>query len=296
MTLTQLYYFRAAAQRLNFHRTAEQLMISQPSLSAAIASLEGELGLKLFLRKGRHVELSKHGMLYQKEISEILDRLDAVNGEMRRAATPGHGHIDLGYIAPLSPRFIPETVQAFLQQPGHRQITFGFHELPTPELIEGLKRFRHDIIFCIRADGGPEVELRPILEQELVAIVPPDHPLAQEEGIELRQLAPYPFITYMPHVSLYGDIMEYIEQSGWTPNILCDATGEISIAALVSNGFGVSVVAKTDALDYSRVKILHLKDRQYKRTVYMAYRKQAEPLPSVQAFLQFVQKRVGAEN
>lgn len=67
MTLNQLYYFRTAAGQLNFHRTAEQLMISQPSLSAAIASLERELGVPLFLRKGRHLELSKYGLLYFKE-------------------------------------------------------------------------------------------------------------------------------------------------------------------------------------------------------------------------------------
>ena len=76
MTLNQLYYFRTAAGQLNFHRTAEQLMISQPSLSAAIASLERELGVPLFLRKGRHLELSKYGLLYFKEVDALLGRLD----------------------------------------------------------------------------------------------------------------------------------------------------------------------------------------------------------------------------
>ena len=84
MTLNQLYYFRAAAGQLNFHRTAEQLMISQPSLSAAIASLERELGVPLFLRKGRHLELSKYGLLYFKEVDALLGRLDSVNATLKR--------------------------------------------------------------------------------------------------------------------------------------------------------------------------------------------------------------------
>lgn len=161
MTLNQLYYFRTAAGQLNFHRTAEQLMISQPSLSAAIASLERELGVPLFLRKGRHLELSKYGLLYFKEVDALLGRLDSVNATLKRAARPGQGHIDVGYIAPLSPKFMPETVRAFLQQPGYEQVTFGFRELPTRELLDGLKTFLYDVVFCIYEEGEPEGGVRP---------------------------------------------------------------------------------------------------------------------------------------
>lgn len=140
----------------------------------------------------------------------------------------------MGYIAPLSPKFMPETVRAFLQQPGYEQVTFGFRELPTRELLDGLKTFLYDVVFCIYEEGEPEVEFVPLLDQELVAIVPPDHPLAAEDQILLSQLAPYPFITYMPHVQIYRDIMAYISQSGWTPQVFCNATGEASISSLVA--------------------------------------------------------------
>ena len=134
------------------------------------------------------------------------------------------------------------------------------------------------------------------LDQELVAIVPPDHPLAAEDQILLSQLAPYPFITYMPHVQIYRDIMAYISQSGWTPQVFCNATGEASISSLVASGFGVSIVAKTDVLDNSQVKLLHLKDRLYKRTIYMAYRRDEEQPPSMQALLRFVLQRARAQS
>lgn len=291
MTLTQLYYFNAAAKQLNFHRTAEQLMISQPSLSASISSLEEELGVKLFQRRGRHVELSKQGMLYQREIDGILGRLDAVNDRMRRAALPGQGRIDLGYIAPLSPKFVPEQVRAFLREPGFEEVTFNFQETLTRDLLEGLKRYRHDVVFCIYEEGEPDVEFVPILEQELVAIVPGDHPLAREGSIDLSQLAPYPFITYMSHTRLYREILDYIALSGWTPKVLCSASTEASIAGLVANGFGVAVVARSSSLEYSGVRILHLKGRAYQRRIYMAYRKWEEPLPAVAAFIQFIRRQ-----
>ncbi len=226
----------------------------------------------------------------------LLGRLDSVNATLKRAARPGQGHIDVGYIAPLSPKFMPETVRAFLQQPGYEQVTFGFRELPTRELLDGLKTFLYDVVFCIYEEGEPEVEFVPLLDQELVAIVPPDHPLAAEDQILLSQLAPYPFITYMPHVQIYRDIMAYISQSGWTPQVFCNATGEASISSLVASGFGVSIVAKTDVLDNSQVKLLHLKDRLYKRTIYMAYRRDEEQPPSMQAFLRFVLQRARAQS
>ena len=164
------------------------------------------------------------------------------------------------------------------------------------ELLDGLKTFLYDVVFCIYEEGEPEVEFVPLLDQELVAIVPPDHPLAAEDQILLSQLAPYPFITYMPHVQIYRDIMAYISQSGWTPQVFCNATGEASISSLVASGFGVSIVAKTDVLDNSQVKLLHLKDRLYKRTIYMAYRRDEEQPPSMQAFLRFVLQRARAQS
>lgn len=288
MTLTQLYYFRAAAREMNFHRAAEQLMISQPSLSSSVSSLEQELGIKLFRKKGRFVTLTKYGTIYQKEIETILGRLDLINGQIRCAAQLGEGKIDLGYIAPLSSKFVPELVRAFLQHPEYARVTFGLQELPTPELLTGLKQYRHDVVFCIQDSSERDVEFVPILKQELVAIVPLDSPFAETDGIMLQQLAPYPFITYMPHISLYQEILGYIQESGFTPHIFCDATNEASIAALVANGFGVAVVAKNDILEHYKIKILHLKDRVYQRTIYMAYRKHEEHLPSLNAFLQFV--------
>ena len=152
------------------------------------------------------------------------------------------------------------------------------------------------MVFCIYEEGEPEVEFVPLLDQEQVAIVPPDHPLAAEDQILLSQLAPYPFITYMPHVQIYRDIMAYISQSGWTPQVFCNATGEASISSLVASGFGVSIVAKTDVLDNSQVKLLHLKDRLYKRTIYMAYRRDEEQPPSMQAFLRLVLQRARAQS
>ena len=59
---------------------------------------------------------------------------------------------------------MPGVVRAFLQQPGYEQVTFGFRELPTRELLDGLKTFLYDVVFCIYEEGEPEVEFVPLLD------------------------------------------------------------------------------------------------------------------------------------
>ena len=81
-----------------------------------------------------------------------------INGQIRCAAQLGEGRIDLGYIAPLSSKFVPELVRAFLQHPEYACVTFGLQELPTPELLTGLRQYRHDVVFCIQDSGAQDVD------------------------------------------------------------------------------------------------------------------------------------------
>ena len=206
MTLTQLYYFLKTVETLNFHKAAEELMISQPSLSAAIQHLEAELGVKLFLRKGRKISLTRRGEYFKNEVSRSLSRLHLATQEIQNAGVLGPGFIDLGYIASLAWRYIPEKVNAFLQETGYERLRFSFHELGSRELIEGLKTYRHDIIFCNQEEKDETIEFIPAVVQPLVAIVPEDHPLAKKDSINIRELAPYPLITYLPQVTLYEKV------------------------------------------------------------------------------------------
>ena len=77
MNLNQLYYFRTVARLQHFRQAAQELNISQPSLSYAISSLEDELGAYLFEKKGRNVILTKYGKLYLEYVEQALNTLDS---------------------------------------------------------------------------------------------------------------------------------------------------------------------------------------------------------------------------
>ena len=291
MNLNQLYYFRTLARVLNFRRASEQLYIAQPTLSIAIAHLEEELGVELFVREGRHVELTKCGKEYFDRLDPILGELDRLNGHMKRMSSASEGQVDIGYIAPLTRNFIPENVRVFLSEPMHEKITFQFREDTTMALLDGLTELAYDIVFCPYVKDRPEITFVPILQQAIVAIVPCSHRLAGEEEIAARDLAGEPFVAYMSRSGLRSRIDALCESGGLVPNIICDASNEDGIAALVANGFGVSIVAYVASLAQSHVSVLKLKEPDASRTICMAYLRAAQQPPAVQEFLQFIRER-----
>lgn len=291
MNLNQLYYFRTLAKVLNFRRASEMLHIAQPTLSVAMFNLEDELGVSLFVREGRHIELTKCGMEFQTELDHILGALDDLTVHMKRLSTRAQGHVDIGYIAPMAKNYIPQKVREFLDEPEHSEITFRFREASTNMLIEGLKSRQYDVIFCPFVSGESSIAFTPILEQEIVAIVPPTDPLAQRDRIFLRELAGYPFIAYMPHSGLRRQIDTLLDKGGLVPNIVSDASDEDAIAALVSNGFGVSCVACDESIAHGKAVVLKLNDPGCVRMIYMAHLRTGQQPPSVQDFIRFMRER-----
>ena len=292
MNLSQLYYFCTLAETLNFHKASEKLNLSQPALSISIARLEEELGVFLFQREGHRVELTKCGIIYHTQIRELLANLDTTNRKIKAYATQGSGHVDVGHIASMSRQFIPINIQNFLTEDPSRKITFSLREGSTLPLISGLESREHDVIFCPYVPNHQQVQFIPILEQEIVAIVPHDHPLAGRGSIDLKELSPYPFVSYMPQSGVRKEIEALIDRSGWTPNIVCDASDEFGIATLVSLGYGVSCVANIDILEQAPgIKKIPIHSANCHRIIYMAYLRGAYQPPAVQEFIKFVRDR-----
>lgn len=115
MTLNQILYFQKVARLENYHQAAEELYISQPSLSRSMAVLESELGVALFEKKGRGVTLTKAGQLFLEHADRIAADCDVAVGKMQELSADG-GKIDIGYIFPLAGHYIPHKVREFLAE------------------------------------------------------------------------------------------------------------------------------------------------------------------------------------
>ncbi len=136
MTLNQLYYFQAIARYQHFHRAAESLNIAQPSLSRSMALLESELGIHLFERKGRGIELTKYGMVFLAHVDHILEEIKIAQNKMQQLSG-NSGHIDIGYVYPLASHYIPHLVHRFLSEKGNCDITFSSNQDITHCWLDG---------------------------------------------------------------------------------------------------------------------------------------------------------------
>ena len=146
MTLNQLVYFQTVARYQHFHRAAEELNISQPSLSRSVATLEEELRIVLFERQGRNVRLTKYGRVFLEHTEKILKDVAVARTQMQQLSG-NEGHVDIAYVFPLAAHYIPHMVRRFLKKEKNKNVTFSFHQLHTAPLIEGLKSEKYDIIF-----------------------------------------------------------------------------------------------------------------------------------------------------
>lgn len=288
MTLNQLGYFYQAATLQHFNQAAEKMNISEPSLSRSISSLEDELGVTLFEKKGRNVILTKAGQIFLEHTSVILDEIHRAENKMHQLATDG-GHIDIAYVSPLARSYIPQTVRSFLSQEQNKNVTFHFSQDITRHNIEGLKKGAYDVIFGSYSPDENNIEFLPIIRQEMVVILPLDHPLCKMETIESGVFEHYPVLSYDRNSGLGKYTRNFFKEHGVAPDYICESPDENGIASLVAEGFGISLVADVDSIHRSDICIRPLiPSESFAHTVYMGYMQGKYQLPAVARFIKFV--------
>lgn len=292
MNLNQLYYFRTVAHLQHFRQAAQELNISQPSLSYAISSLEAELGTYLFEKQGRNVVLTKYGRFYLEYVEEALDKLELGEKKLRQITSSTKGNIDIAYVAPLAASYIPKTARGFLEYGNNKGITFTFRQGITSDLIRGLKSSKYDVIFCSYVDNEPDIVLEKIIEDELVIIAPHDHPLAKHDSIDLKDIEPYPQVVYNKESGLGKYTREIFKSINLVPNVMCQGEDEHGIYGLVTEGFGIALVAKTQELDTINVKQIKVNNPTCTRRLYLAYMKNVFLAPAVKNFIQYVRNTI----
>ncbi len=288
MTFNQLQYFYEAATLQHFNQASEKLNISEPSLSRAISSLESELNLPLFEKKGRNVVLTKAGAIFLEYVVQILNDIERAQSKMQQLATDG-GHINISYVAPLARTYIPKTVRAFLNQTQNRNVTFNFFQNITALNIQGLKNGSYDLIFGSRAENEPTIEFVPIIHQNMVVILPKGHPLSGLEEIDPLLFETYPLLSYDKSSGLGQSTRDYFNELDIHPQIICESPDENAIASLVAHDFGIALVADVDIIHREDIIIRPLiSSKAASHTVYMGYIRGKYQLPAIQRFIEYI--------
>ncbi|MGO5051203.1 LysR family transcriptional regulator [Lachnospiraceae bacterium LCP25S3_G4] len=291
MNLNQLNYFVTLAHMEHYTKAAKVLSITQPSLSHAISSLEQELGTYLFEKQGRNVVLTKYGKIFLEYVEESLGILEHGIKKTKSMVSDISGRIDIGYIFTQGSEFMPELVSGFLQVNPEKKIEFNFNNGITEAVIEGLKDEKYDVGFCSMRSEEKNIQFIPVAEEELVAVVPKDHELAQRHTVNVEELIKYPQVIFNKGSGLRLEIDELFESINANPEILYTVDEDGALAGLVSKGFGVGIVPNVAAVRSVNVQIIPINNLEYKRYIYMATVKNKYQSPIVKQFMKFVQDK-----
>jgi len=295
MNIYQLHYFRTMAKVQHYTQASKMLCITQPSLSNAIAALEEDLGTNLFEKQGRNVVLSRHGKLFLCYVERALDEIKAGTDKIKEMTGNLQPPITIGFIYTLSSYFIPNLISGFRKERDTKTFEFSLCEGGTlnectPGLIKNLKNGDLDLIFVSLIPKDSDVEFVPICEQQLVAILPYDSPIANTCCIDLVDTEEYPLIHYSGKQGLKKEINRMFEKVGVVPKVACEVEDEITIAGLVAANMGIAIVPDSPIFRNFRIKTLPICNPEYKRVVYLGFMKNRPQSPIIQQFKDYVIK------
>lgn len=290
MNLFYLRYFVTLAHVKHYTKAAQQLCITQPSLSHAINQLEKELHLPLFEKNGRNTTLTRYGEEFLACAEQTLATLDAGVASLEQSAR-GSGLIRIGMLRILGVDYIPRLAAEFLRESVGTNVRFSFHTGATGFLLEELVARKHDLVFCSRPPEGSGLEQHAVLRQKLVLITPKDHPLAGRKTIDLKDTLLYPQIFFSKGAGLRSVIEAMFQKIGKMPEVAYETEEDQVIAGMVANGFGIAVVPYMDILPRLNLKILPISYPEYERMVFMVHDSRIFMAPAVRRFMEFVQSK-----
>ncbi len=265
MDFRHFRYFVAVAEELHFARAAERLGIAQPALSQQIRSLEERMGVRLFDRAHRRVELTEAGAVFLVEVRVALESAEKAVRVAQDVARGASGTIDIGFVGSImyEPRF-PVLLKDY--RDARPDVRLLLHEMAPLLQIEQVAAQHLDIAIVrspLPAVLPEGLESFVLASQRLVVVLPRDHRLAEAQDLQLADLSGDSFLSFddPPGVGLGHAVLSLCREAGFEPDI-CLRVSEIgTLISLVAAGHGVSLMPATVAhLQLPGVRYVPLRD------------------------------------
>ncbi len=237
MDLRHLRYVIVLAEELHFGRAARRLNTSQPPLSRYIRHVEQELGVRLFYRTKRIVELTYAGVLFVEQARSLLAQFDNLTTQAHNAE---FGHLTVACVTSYN-RYLVQCVQAFSRR--YPDVRLEFHSMGSDEQVKALKQGRIRVGLVVLPTQTSELATDIVSTEPRLLGMPENHPLAARRRIPLAWLANERFILFTRSLSSgpYDQIIRTCISAGFKIHIAHEATNTLVALALVEAGLGVSL-------------------------------------------------------
>ncbi len=268
-TLHQLRVFEAAARHGSFTRAAEELFLTQPTISMQIKQLTKSVGIPLFEQVGKRLYLTEAGRELFATCQEVFNTL--AQFEMKVADLKGlkQGQLRLAVIT-TAKYFIPRLLGSFCQlYPG---IEISLQVTNHEGILERMTSNQDDLYIMSQIPEHLDINYEAFLENPLVVLAPVNHPLASEKNIPISKLANEPFIMREPGSGTRRAVQELFDKNDVKVKVKLELGSNEAIKQAIAGGLGISVLSRHTLMPYAEdLTILDVEYFPIKRNWYMVY-------------------------
>lgn len=231
MDIQKLKYFYEVAKLQHVTKASEKLCIAQPALTQAIKSLEAELGVSLFIKKGRNIQLTEFGEYLMKKVEIILPEFDSIADEIEQMKHKVNNTIKLNILA--ASNFVINTIIGYRKH--HPDVVFDFEQ----------NEFKHgcDIVITtngVREGSSTQPVKRCVKEEKIYLAVPKSSKYSSYKSIDLHLVKDEDFVM-LSSSRLFGVVCnKFCSSAGFVPKVLFESDSPVAVQNIVSTGTGIA--------------------------------------------------------
>lgn len=240
MDIRSIRYFLEVAQELNITRAAENLHMAQPPLSRQIQLLEQELGVKLFHRDRKRLQLTEEGLLLKNRGEQILTLMEKTETEIREFRHGVAGTLYIGSVEGRGPYLLSKWIADFRKR--YPEVQYNLWNGSSDDVTSRLNKGLCDLALIVEPFDSESFDSIRVSSEPWAAMIPGNHPLASGESkeVNLKELVGHPLII-PSRKSRTQEIIGWFNKIGQEPTILCELSHYLNAFELVKQGVGIAI-------------------------------------------------------
>lgn len=287
MDVRDLQVFLSVAKHLNYTRAAEEVNLSQPSVSVRMRQLERDLGSKLFEQLGKKVALTEAGQLLIPYATRVIAILEDVRHAVDELKGLERGSLRIGASTTPGMYLVPQTIAHFKQRYPRVEVHLAVRD--TRQIEEGVIQNEFDFGFVGGHLAGDDVDVIPWLTDQIVLVTAPKHRLAQKKSVKPHDLQKERFIIREPGSATRAAILTHLQKRDVEMNTIMEMENPESVKKAVQSGLGIAFISKFAVETELKARTLvnvHVRGLDIQRELKIVFRKDKHLGRAAQAFIE----------
>lgn len=289
ININQLKTFVTVVEEQGISSAAEKIALTQPAVSLHIQGLEDYVGTGLFIRRGRGLELNSIGRALFEKAKELVSNCENAEKSIINTINSIKQDITIGAGPIMSDYVLPYVIASFKKDNAYIEVKIEPSE--TSLIIKGVLDHSYDLGFIGAPVGNEKIEMEEWIEEELLLIVPPNHPFAKRKSINSKELEGQNFIMRKEVTGIRMFLEQKLQSAGLKKSALQPAfevPSTTSVLTSVEAGLGISFVSRwvgKQAIELGTVALVPIEDVSLIRNLYIINRKNKRKLSCVESLL-----------